>query len=174
MSKVASSLSEISRQYNDYLIANIEGVLETLKQSAEEYEQSLVALDATALPDTSVISNDETLLRADELLRKLLVMKGKTEAQKEATDLIAGSARQNESVAAQYARECKKCDTIGDDWEDTHFETDEIYKGFRERVWEIRHPNQAFYFMNEERDDDIETLTQVINIYCPISVRSTG
>jgi hypothetical protein len=157
----------------DVLLQNIANGIIPIQEIATDLEQTLYSIDPTALPDSSVISTDPSMIKCDNAYRSILLLKYKHDIETQVlkkikTDLFAGQIEPSkvlENFERNYKRKLKEFER-----QDNVLQMDDSYKEFRTIIWNIRHPNEPFSFGDGNEDDEIRLVGESEDYRCPITV----
>jgi SUMO ligase MMS21 Smc5/6 complex component len=166
INKVAKLITD-----NGVLVDNITNGNIPIQEIATDLEQILYTKDATALPDSSSISTDPSLIKCDNAYRSILLLKYKheieTDVLKSIQSKLFNGQLKPDQVLDQFQKDLEKKLKEFEEREDV-LRQDESYKEFRSTIWNIRHPNLPFTFGDED-EDDIQMVAEMNDYLCPIT-----
>ena len=171
MSHLSNQVQSIIQQYDRFMLTNIDSCLDKIIEVGQGIEEALLS-SGKDTEDPEQISTEDSLNKCDETFKKLLIQKLEVEAEKKVFSDMLGKLTSNvlkaQDVESWFENELKK-EIERLDKSDASMARNHIYKNFRETIWQVRHPEEAFN-LGDDDDDDIQMVGTSEKYTCPITV----
>lgn len=123
--------------------------------------------------DLEEVDEKEKVQRMDDSLRNMIDIENKLSAQKEVLERIkirTNNGRKFDDIVEVYDQECEKAvKDYSRVSEEEKYLKNENYEDFRQKIWEVKHPNEPMPSLNQNDDDDIVVGHQKDSLTCPIT-----
>ncbi|CAG8529775.1 14214_t:CDS:2 [Acaulospora colombiana] len=145
-----------------------------LRELAEiiPYAEKGIIFATESAVDLEQAEEQEEVIRLDKVVRECVDIERSLNFQKEALEKIKTKVEAGQEVdlvetfKSLYDSALEEYESATED--EKYFENNS-YKDFRQKIWEVNHPDEAMPPLNGNEDDEIVMGKQKESLYCPIT-----